>query len=55
MPDDKEEKISICQKCGEDTDSSELHSCPYQSEINDNEAAICNCCDKCRQECVWDI
>ncbi len=30
------------------------HGCPYQQEINNNEA-LCSCCDKCRHECAMDI
>lgn len=33
----------------------EEHSCPYQEEINDNYEVHCECCDDCRQECVWAI
>lgn len=32
------------------------HSCPYASEINDNDAPdYCTCCDDCRHECAMDV
>jgi hypothetical protein len=33
----------------------ELHICPYQSEINDDNDTLCNCCDICRSECRDDV
>jgi len=36
--------------------AAELHSCPFQSEINDNDdPEYCACCEDCTQECLWDI
>ena len=43
---------NICE-CGELGE--EEHSCPYQSDINNDEEFQCNCCDKCRHECLMDI
>jgi hypothetical protein len=43
-----------CDRCGKP--SSGLHSCPYASEINDNDdPEYCNCCDDCTHECCMDI
>lgn len=30
------------------------HTCPYQTEINNNDTP-CHCCDKCAHECAMDI
>lgn len=36
--------------------ASEPHSCPFASEINDNdEPEYCTCCDDCQHECAMDI
>lgn len=48
------------KKCGARNDcqneATEPHSCPYAEEINDDfDEEHCECCDDCRQECVWDI
>lgn len=32
----------------------ELHTCPYGEEINNN-FSLCNCCDECTQNCADDI
>ena len=43
-----------CNKC--DKPSPGWHSCPYASEINDDEdPEYCNCCDDCTHECCMDI
>ncbi len=41
-----------CVQCGKEGASEA--PCPYQDEIN-NDPTTCLCCDKCRQECVWEI
>lgn len=33
----------------------ELHTCPFQTEINDDYAYECNCCDDCMDNCCMDI
>jgi len=42
------------EKCTCDEESHEYHSCPYASEIN-NEERECNCCPHCHQQCADDI
>lgn len=32
----------------------EMHSCPYQADVNDP-ADRCRCCDACQHECAQDI
>jgi hypothetical protein len=44
-----------CTKCGTGVDSAELHSCPYQEEINGNDSAGCDCCPACSRQCAEDI
>lgn len=39
-----------CGRAGE-----EMHTCPYKSEINNDDETLCNCCAECAQQCAWDI
>lgn len=42
------------EKCGD----VELHLCPFRQEIEDDEddqKALCRCCDVCREGCADDI
>jgi len=41
--------------CGGKNPAKALHICPYKEAINDDSVHLCNCCDECRQECVWEI
>ena len=47
MPDD-----SKC-KCG--AEGRDEHTCPFKSEINDDEETKCNCCEACTHDCLWDV
>lgn len=49
----KQTDFETCQTC-HIKPSTEMHTCPYATEINDcnNE---CNCCDGCRHECMQSI
>lgn len=34
----------------------ELHSCPYQADIfNDDDPEYCSCCPYCEEQCAMDI
>lgn len=33
----------------------EPHTCPYASEIHDDNEKLCNCCEACEYECCQDI
>ena len=48
-------KDNTC-KCGAPINDYELHSCPYQCEVN-NECNddYCNCCQQCIQNCNYSI
>jgi hypothetical protein len=48
------EEIKDKCKCGQ-PGTPELHSCPYQSDINDDDTEGCNCCPDCCHECAMDI
>lgn len=49
--DDYHEKMC---KCGKNPADSE-HTCPFRSDVyNDNET-MCSCCSDCRHECAMDI
>lgn len=49
---DTEEKF-ICPTCGKE--GLPLHPCPYAEEINNNYEDVCNCCNECMRQCVYDI
>lgn len=38
--------------CQGKNDACEPHTCPYKSEINDDDESLCTCCDDCAQECA---
>ena len=42
----------ICS-CG--NEGEEEHSCPWQSDINNDDEYMCNCCDSCSSNCAEDI
>lgn len=44
-----------CQSCNKKAGSSKLDTCPYKSEINNDDTTLCNCCTNCRHECAMDI
>ena len=45
----------LCQNCHVNP-ASELHPCPFQEEVRDNNnPEFCNCCDECTRECLWGI
>lgn len=51
----KKKKLVKCERCQELKGTPELHSCPYQCEINDDHEEACNCCEECSDQCVMDI
>ena len=52
-----EETSSSCtgSHCKGKGQAQEPHTCPYQSEINDDKTTLCTCCDDCAHECAMDI
>jgi hypothetical protein len=47
------EKPRLC-KCG--NPAGDMHSCPYASDINDDDdPEYCNCCEDCTLQCVEEI
>lgn len=54
VPDSVESPKCNHLRCAKPT--GDLHDCPYQHEINDNNKPDhCRCCADCRAECVADI
>ena len=45
---------NLCSRC-ERNEAESPHSCPYQSDINDDRKSLCNCCDDCYSNCLGDI
>jgi hypothetical protein len=45
----------ICHQCGSEGGTKKLHSCPYQTDLNNDYAKRCNCCDGCVSNCKDDI
>lgn len=43
-----------CQRCGKKP-ATDYHTCPYRSEINNDDETMCNCCEECQHECGMDI
>ncbi len=58
-PDDRwmrtEGEMEKCQSCKTGEGTEELHSCPYNSDIYEDDSECCNCCEDCVQECADDI
>ena len=42
-----------CMKC--DGEGEELHACPYDADVNDDDTPTCPCCEECQEECADDI
>lgn len=40
--------------CEHNPEPTELHSCPFQEEINNDKEFQCGCCKACTLECLWD-
>jgi len=49
----KEEQMPMCH-CGINP-ATESHPCPYQQDINNDDAFECTCCEDCTHECAMDI
>ena len=47
-------KYETCQSCRIRL-AEERHPCPYREEICDDGETLCNYCDDCRHECLYDI
>ena len=47
--------VAKCQSCGKNNGTDELHSCPYNADINNDDSPCCNCCSDCCHECARDI
>lgn len=47
--------VAKCQSCGKNNGTDELHSCPYNADINNDDSPCCNCCSDCCHECAMDI
>jgi len=50
----KEEKVKDRCKCGAFA-TEEIHSCPYNEDINNDDSDCCYCCEGCQHECAMDI
>lgn len=51
------EKIFDKDKCSQCQSNpvSEIHYCPYSSEMDEDCEEECNCCDECMGNCALDI
>lgn len=54
MSEPDERDMKKCQKCKKPVDG-ELHSCPFQADVHNDNTPCCNCCDDCAHECAMDI
>lgn len=48
------EEVNAC-RFGNDHSLIKEHSCPFREEIDNNYEFRCQCCDRCRKECMDDI
>lgn len=56
MSDDQHKcKGHLCKVRWRANDGREEHGCPYQRDVNNNEAFRCNCCAACEQNCRDDV
>lgn len=46
------EEKEKCQRC--ECDAEEEHPCPFDADVYNSET-LCNCCEKCQNECAMDI
>lgn len=46
-------KIEYCDKCGGQVH--EIHTCPYQFDVNKDSEYECNCCNICEFDCAMDV
>jgi hypothetical protein len=44
-----------CQQCHSDEGTDELHACPYDADVNNDDTPTCNCCDDCQGVCSDEI
>jgi len=42
-----------CQNCNGVAEP--LHPCPFKDEVDNDDKTLCNCCQKCTQQCEDDI
>lgn len=33
----------------------ELHTCPFREDVNDDSETLCTCCENCQHGCAQDI
>ena len=45
---------TIC-RCSVNKCTKELHPCPYNADVNNDDTPICTCCENCQHECSMDI
>lgn len=49
--DPQKDKFCTCNEMK----GTELHPCPYRSDVGNNSEPCCTCCDVCRRECAMDV
>lgn len=37
------------------TTTEEPHTCPYKSDVNNDNETLCRCCGSCAHECAMDV
>jgi hypothetical protein len=57
-PEEKQEnflhELFMCSRCEKNL-SEYPHTCPFASDIYDDNETLCDCCDDCTQQCADDI
>ncbi len=50
----KKKKMRSCKECG-DYIAQERRTYPYETEIYENYEIKYNCCEKCKEDCAWEV
>ncbi len=52
-----EDKPETCQgsHCSHRGLPKPLHTCPFKTEMSDDDTTLCNCCEQCTHECAMDV
>lgn len=45
---------SLCNNC-KIREKTELHTCPFKVEIDDDIESVCDCCEECQDQCADDV
>lgn len=41
----------VCEQCAGLNGTHEMHPCPLQQKVNNDDSNFCNCCELCAKDC----